>query len=179
MTIECPNCGGRVERGSNEYFGRCPFCGTEVCFDEIKEEAQAGQISDLKDRVEAFEEKERFDAEGRSKIKKWRRWRNITYTAVFLLTFFSFFLVGSSTSQDPGNDALVGSGAVLFIMLFTVFFSGPPALATYYPDYDLISGKVRFQDRLLMWGRIICTCFGIAILSAFAAYVVLSAMGKA
>ena len=50
VSIECPNCGGRIDRDKSEYFANCPFCGTEVCFDEIKGEAQYGQIDELKDR---------------------------------------------------------------------------------------------------------------------------------
>ena len=29
----------------------CPYCGVEVCFDEIKGEAAKGQIDELKDSV--------------------------------------------------------------------------------------------------------------------------------
>ena len=178
VSIECPNCGGKIERNKNEYFANCPYCGTEVCFDEIKGETQFGQINDLKDRVEEFEERERIDSEGRDRIKKWRKWRNITFTGFFVLTFLSFLFVGISTSPNPENDTLVGIGAVIFILLFILFFAGPPALASKYPDYDLIEGKVRFHDRLIMFGKLEAIAVGISILSAFAVYAVLSVFGR-
>ena len=158
VTIECPNCGGRIDRAGDGYFANCPYCGTEVCFDEIKEEIQSGELN---------------------KLRKWLKWRNIAFAAFWTLSFFAFFFVGLSTSLDPGNDALVGIGAVMFIMLFMLFFAGPAVLSTCYPDYDLINGHVSYSDRLVMWGKLAAISFGISLLAAFAAYVVLSFMGRA
>ena len=52
VLIKCPNCGGNIERQKGEYFSKCPYCGAEVCFDEIKEEAQLGV---LKDKIDILE----------------------------------------------------------------------------------------------------------------------------
>ena len=179
VSIECPNCGGRIDRDKSEYFANCPFCGTEVCFDEIKGEAQSGQIDELKDRVEAFEKRERFDEEGRSRIRKWIKWRNISYAAISGATFLGFFFVGLGSGSHPENDIFIGIGAVIFISMMTLFFACPPALAAHYPDYDLINGKVNFADRLAMYVKIAATSIGIGVISAFAAYIVLKSMGRA
>ena len=179
VTLECPNCGARIERDRNGYFGNCPFCGTEVCFDEIKGEAQAGQINDLKDRVEAYQERERYDEEGRFRIRRWIKWRNISYAGFFVFSFLGFSLVGLSNSRYPEDDTLVGFGAVFFIMLITLFFAAPPALAAHYPDYDLINDKVSLVSRLGMWGRLAITSAGIALIAAFTVYLILRSMGRA
>lgn len=90
ITLECPNCGAKVVRQKNEYFATCPYCGVEVCFDEIKGEAAKGQIDELKDSVEGYKKEKEIIDEGRENLKRWSRWRNILYASITGLVFFGF-----------------------------------------------------------------------------------------
>ncbi len=75
---------------------------------------------------------------------------------------------------NPGKDPLVGTGAVLIIIAIMLFFAGPPMLGYSYPDYDLIYGNTGMGDKTRMWLKLSGLSVGLAVLSAFAAYVVLS-----
>ena len=95
ITLECPNCGAKVVRQKNEYFATCPYCGVEVCFDEIKGEAAKGQIDELKDSVEGYKKEKEIIDEGRENLKRWSRWRNILYASITCLVFFGFFFISA------------------------------------------------------------------------------------
>ncbi len=179
VALECPNCGAKVVRQKNEYFATCPYCGVEVCFDEIKGEAAKGQIDELKDSVEGYKKEKEIIDEGRENLKRWSRWRNILYASITGLVFFGFFFIGLSTGPDPGEDTLVGIGSVIMIFAIMLFFSGPTALGLSYPDYDIVYGNRGVMYKVSMCLKLAGVSFGCSILGAFAAYIVLKLLGRA
>ena len=81
----------------------CPYCGVEVCFDEIKGEAAKGQIDELKDSVERYRQQEEFVDAGRRNLKRWNMWRNILYAGITFLVFLGFLFVGAATDPNPAH----------------------------------------------------------------------------
>ena len=179
VSLQCPSCGGKVVRQKNEYFATCPYCGVEVCFDEIKGEAQKGQIDELKDSVERYRQQEELMDAGRRSLKRWNMWRNILYVSITFLVFLGFLFVGVSNDPDPAHDTLVGIGSVIMIFAIMIFFSGPVYLGLSYPDYDIVYGKRGASDKLMMCLKLAAICLGCAVLGAFTTYIVLKFFGRA
>ena len=75
VTIECPNCGGKMVRKTDEYFAKCQFCGGEVCFDEIKEEVQLGvykkKINKYENTINSYRQDYAIDESKRKSLKQW------------------------------------------------------------------------------------------------------------
>ena len=91
IAIACPHCGGRVQRNNNEYFAKCPYCGSEIAFNEIREEAQLGAY---RERLDVLEQSENTDRAKRLDMQKWIRNRNIVFAVISVCNFLAFLLVG-------------------------------------------------------------------------------------
>ena len=92
VEIECPNCGAPVERKQGEYFVKCPFCGVEIGFDEMKEEVQFGE---MQNRINILEKRDAVDMSHRRSLDRWLRSRNIMMAVMGIFSFLGFMLVGT------------------------------------------------------------------------------------
>ena len=84
VEIECPNCGAPVERKQGDYFGKCPFCGVEIGFDEMKEEVQFGE---MQNRINILENRDAVDMSHRRSLDRWLRSRNIMMAVMGIFSY--------------------------------------------------------------------------------------------
>ena len=176
VSIECPNCGGHIERKGTEYFVKCPYCDVELAFDDIKEEAQIGE---LKDKVNNLKQLRSDEDSKRSELRKWILWRNILFGLMGALHFCGFTCVGASGSDDAQIGFLLGLGSMMCLAAWVMALALPFVMASRYPAYNLLNGGKEVAGHARACFRLLLTTVGILLLSAFAAYVVLSAVGLA
>ena len=138
VSLTCPNCNGIVKRKNNEYFAKCPYCGSEVCFNDIKEEAVIGQMSQELRRMQT--DKNLSDAK-LAAVRRWVRMRNIVVILQALFGFFAMFLVTVSTKNGDPNEVFIASGSMCLIFGTLFLFLMPLLLGAFRPAYDPITGK--------------------------------------
>ena len=171
IAITCPHCGGRVERVGNEYFAKCPYCGVEIAFNEIKEEAQVGAY---RERIDVLEQNENTDREKRLTMQRWIRIRNIVFAVLNLTNFLGFVLVGCETMG--GIDKWVNIGALLMFVTCAGFLPAVPLLAFNYPGYNALYKKEEKFGQVRMLFVLGGVGIGLFLLSAIAAYFTLRLM---
>lgn len=170
ISIKCPNCGGHIEREENEFFARCPYCGVEVGFDELSEEAG---IEGLRDEVDSLRSREREDGNRRRQLSRWIRVRNIILAIIGGLNFLGFLLIGFAIDVQPRRDVPMGFGVIFCILAWLGTLAAPVVLGIRYPGYDLVSRKRERGGRLKAFAKILLICLALLFLSAFAAYMIL------
>ena len=169
VNLKCPNCGGRIERPDNEYFANCPYCGTEVAFDEIKEEAS---LERYRDRIDELERSSDAVKKGRIEIRKWMKLRNITLAVMSFCNFAAFSLVGYDLESK--SDTRTGIGVIFFLLTWACLFFALPILSYMYPLYNIISGKIDKGARWKVWLKLTAVAIGLLVLSAILAYIFIS-----
>ncbi len=174
VSIECPNCGAKIERRDNEYFAKCPYCEVEVAFDEIKEEAQIGE---LKDKVRSLEKTVGEDEEWRSKHRKWKLYRNVGLAVVGVLNFCGFSLVGASDAFGVKFEPMLGFGAIFCLLSWVAAIGLPLLLGGYYPPYNVLTGEMDPTAKLKAGVKLAFAELGVLLISSIVAYVFMSIMG--
>lgn len=167
ILIECPHCGGQVERKEGEYFAKCPYCGKEVCFNEIKEEAQ---INVFKDKLNDLEQKNKVEQEHKEKLQKWLKARNAFFAVMAICNFAGFFLVGISDAEDHADDVKMMIGSVCMIIAWTLLLFVPAALGLAYPNYNILSGSPEPGGKLKEGVKLLAAGFGICAATTVIAY---------
>ena len=169
VMIKCPNCGGQVNRKDTEFFGRCPYCGSEVAFDAVKEEVQ---LDIYRDKIDALERNNNLDELTRKSLVKWYRMRNIVLIVMCICICVGFCLVDKMVSSTD----LTGFGVFLVIIGLGLVFAGPPLIGFAYPSYNLLHQKEERAGKLMMWLKLTGIFVGSALLSMFAAFVITTAV---
>ena len=172
VAITCPHCGGQVQRSNNEYFAKCPYCGIEIAFNEIKEEAQLGAY---KERLDVLEQSENADTAKRLELQKWIRIRNIVFVIICFLIFAAFLLVG--ISRNLGIRTIAGIGGLCMFLACLGMMIGVIALAYNYPGYNALYKTNEKFGRLKMAFKLAAAGIGLMLCSAFIAYLVLRFTG--
>ncbi|MCR5601426.1 MAG: IBR domain-containing protein [Ruminococcus sp.] len=172
ISIQCPHCGAGVERKKDAYFGTCPYCGSEVCFDDAKAEAEAiglrGKVSDLDKRLNA-------EKQYKAAMKLWIKKRNRMYTITSLLFFLGF--LAAVVSDDEEGDLIAIGVMLIMIALFSHIVCSILKCANYplfrdeYKDFaiDNVSKtgllfKTIGMGFLLMGGAAFCSAILYAII---------------
>ncbi|MBP3204044.1 MAG: hypothetical protein J6M66_01330 [Lachnospiraceae bacterium] len=166
VAIQCPNCGGRMERKEKEYFAKCPYCGSEVCFDEIKEEVQ---VDVYRDKAAELEQENNLYKENQKALQRWLRIRNI----VFVITGLCHFLGFAIFAYDTESEAVLWIGMIFLIIAWTVFFVFMPALSLSYPNYNIVTGKKESIYKWKMWLKLSGIGLGIFMVTAIGAVIVM------
>ncbi|SHM69835.1 hypothetical protein [Ruminococcus flavefaciens] len=109
IKIDCPHCGAAVERKKDEYFGVCPYCGSEVCFDDAKAEAE---VIGLRDKVSDLDQRINDDKQYKQKLAVWEKKRNRMYIITGIMTFIGFLCAAFSDSEE---GALIACGVMLIL----------------------------------------------------------------
>ena len=169
VTINCPNCGGAIQRKKNEYFVRCPYCGSETAFDEIKEEVQ---LTEYRERLDGLEQDANTDRVNREAMIKWCRWRNIFLIAMTLFQLLGFLAVGYVNATE--NEGLLGIGSLSVLAALMIYLGGMPALASHYPAYNALVKTTEKGGKVIMWLKLLAIGFGLLFAGAFGAYLILS-----
>lgn len=160
IEITCPNCGGVMQRKRSEYFARCGYCGKEVVFDEIKEEAELYGIR------KKLKHNERIKKEYNEQYAKFKKWR-----IVLIVSSIIYFLVCCKGFWDIINyDSTVGvwyiiAGFVMFVM-FPIF------LSLQYPVYDFHKHKTNEFLRIKMGVKLYAYMFMLGTASIVATVII-------
>lgn len=168
VTITCPHCGGQVDRVDNAFFAKCPYCGIEVAFNEIKEEVQVGEY---RERIDTLEHNENVDRQKRLTMQKWVLLRNIVLGALSFTNFMGFLLVGSVNMS--GNEGPLGFGSILFLITIGGFLIAIPALSVNYPGYNALYRKEEKFGKVRMFFQLGGVGLALLLVSAMLAYIVL------
>ena len=151
IEIQCPNCGGTVRRQPGEYFAVCPYCNSEVGFDELKEEAA---VTGMRSRLEALDR--RFKNEQAFKHMNAKRKKAMW---IFLLIMTGMYMLGMIFAGIGEEDsALVGIGAVLIISgLFgilpcTIVYAGSYTVFNDVKGAEESNGAAKFREWLRLVG---------------------------
>ncbi len=149
--IVCPNCGAKIEIGSEAKQCFCSFCGSQMIIDDgtrtvrIIDEAKLKEVDLKRDKFEYKKEQENNQKEIRKKrIKRWRISVIVSLTTLFLFSIISNFW--SPIDYD----------SLIFIILLLAFLL-PAILSTFRPDksYEDDSPPIPRQKTalfLLLWG---------------------------
>ena len=173
ISIQCPHCGAGVERKQNEYFGVCPYCGSEVCFDDIKAESE---VADLRKKVSDLDWKITTDKQYKKQLAKWKKGRDRLYIISCLFSIVGFLFVMLSKEDD---DDFINIGMMLLIAAVLIIIIGAPLKCMGYPGFfegteDFKStktsrfglfGKVTGIGLLLLCGSAFCSTIIYAIFS--------------
>lgn len=165
VMIKCPNCGASVERREGEYFLKCPYCGMEVCFDDIKEEAQIGV---LQNKLSAFEQNDIQVEAARQRLKSYCRMRNVSFGVMCLMTIVGFDLVSLAGDDDPQT----GLGALITLGAWGIAFFAPLLLALVYPGYNIMTGTTDKYKTVKMWLKLSLVTVGLIIVSLIVAFII-------
>ena len=150
VTIECPKCGGQVKRKKNEYFAFCPYCGAEIGFDEIKEEAQLGKYIE---RIDTLEKNEQESRGNREQMSKWLKLRNGMLILMTTLNFLGTCVEAGASLIFPNVWDYLTWGAlagVLCAAAVGIWLIGTPIVALRYPCYDVFQEKKEKAGRIKM-----------------------------
>ena len=168
IKIDCPHCGAAVERKENEYFGVCPYCGCEVCFDEARAEAE---VVDLRKKVNDLDWKITTDKQYKKQLAKWKKGRNRTYLVSCLFSTAGFLFAMLSKEED---DASITIGVSLLILAVLLIIVGAPLHCMNYPGF--FEGNEDFEStktsRLGMLGKVTGVGFLLLCGSAFCSAII-------
>lgn len=166
VTIDCPHCGAAVERKKDEYFGVCPYCGCEVCFDDIKAESE---VTGLRKKVNDLDWKITTDKQYKKQLAKWKKGRDRLYLISCLFSIAGFTFAMLSKEED---DASINIGMGLLIIALLLIIIGAPIHCLGYPAFfegneDFAGNKI---SRFGLLGKVVGTGFlllcGTAFISA-------------
>lgn len=152
-SFKCPNCGADVAfRGSD--FTVCEYCRSQIVLDGIADKSELERLR--RENEEYLRENTGIDVYA-AKLKKWKRNRNIVFTAIGLLTFIAFILA---------EFASTWAYVLMFLVAVSVLLSGPPVLASKYPSYDEKTSKVTYNKKTMAGKMMLLylAAFGIALL---------------
>ena len=169
--INCPYCGGQVERKKDEYFANCPFCGGEVCFDEIKEEVQLGSYRETIDKLQtenkALEQNKQQADDAKIKLQKWTKARNITFAVMTLLNGIGFTMIGCTDDTESG---LMNAGMALLLPAWFILVGGVLIFTFAYPDYYFPKEKLEGMNRFNLFLKLTVVAVALCLLSALVGY---------
>lgn len=176
VKIQCPNCGAPIERKQGAYFGKCPYCGIETGFDEMKEEVQFGA---MQNRINFLENQDQVDLAHRKALDKWLKGRNIMFIAIFIATFLAFILVGTNENKTESEEFMTGIGVISMILSFFTLLIGPIVAASVFPGYRSpnMPQVPKENSKVRMWLKLMVIGILIALAGAFTAYLIASFFG--
>ncbi|MBR1470829.1 MAG: hypothetical protein IJ600_04210 [Lachnospiraceae bacterium] len=168
VSIECPKCAGEVRRKKQEYFAKCPYCGTEVCFNEIREEAQ---VTRFREQAEILSgQKASYEARVKE-LKHWEKMRNIFMVIITVCNLIGWCCFGYATEMGDAleNEVPQWIGMLFLCVAFVCLLIFIPILGGIYPDYDLLTGEkkagARIKMSLKLIGVTVLLCMGTIIIA--------------
>ena len=158
IEIQCPNCGGTVKRKQNDYFAVCPYCNSEIGFNELKEEAA---VTGMRSRLETLDRHFKNEQEFKTARRTWIKTTRIMLASATILFLFGFTMAGLGEE----DSAMLGFGVILLIFSLMIFLVGPILLAGSYTEFNDQTGTAenKGSGKLLMWLRLM----GISVLLIF------------
>lgn len=176
VEIECPNCGAPIERKQGEYFGKCPFCGVEIGFDEMKEEVQFGE---MQNRINILEKRDAVDMSHRRSLDRWLRSRNIMMTVMGIFSFLGFMLVGTKEDTSSSDKFITGIGVLCMLIAIAMLFVVPIISASLFPGYRSpnMPQVPKENSKIRMWVKLAFTGILVCLAGAIIAYIVSECFG--
>ncbi len=137
VTFRCRYCGGEAIRGKDTYFAVCPYCGMQVGFDELKEEAQ---VEYYRQRVQNLEQSTQGYFANREKLRHWIRRRNLFLTIFTIVHFLSWLLMAYGAQIESDDTMAMGAIGIVFTIIVALTFL--PLMAISYPEYNILTGQI-------------------------------------
>ena len=178
VTIECPNCGGKMVRKADEYFAKCQFCGGEVCFDEIKEEVQLGvykkKINKYENTINSYEKDYANDESKRKALKQWMFKRNVSMAVSTIVTFSGLGVMeyDAQLGREFGDTWYSTVGLLCFFFGLAAQFVIPFTLSAIYPAYDLLNRTNEKGGKAKMLVKLLLTSLLLSFLATMAATII-------
>ncbi len=169
VTFRCRYCGGEAVRNKNTYFALCPYCGMQVGFDELKEEAQ---VEFYRQRAQDLEQSSQGYFANRDKLKAWLKLRNRFYIFIFVMHFFAWLLIGYDAQTEQETHMWLGMICLIFALVVGGVFL--PLMAMDYPEFNILTGQVEKGRKGKMALKLIGTCLLLCVGSVILAFVVIA-----
>ena len=174
IKIDCPHCGAAVERQKGEYFGKCPYCGAEVCFDDIKAESE---VTGLRDKVNDLDWQITSEKQYKKQLAKWNKNRGREYIIPCIMSFLGVLSVSLSTDE---NDDSVMIGIMLIICALLLLFISSVLKCLNHPAFvpgneEYAGGK---PSMLRMMGELLGAGFLLLCGSAFLSVILCAIFDK-
>lgn len=157
IKLSCPSCGGSVTRKKTEYSAKCPYCGNEIGFDDLKEEAQ---VEYYNEKIKTMEKSKEEENSNRMNLKNWMRFRNGMFVIMTVIHTIGWTAVGKSR----GEDSMMWIGMLLLIAAWTILFLVTLLLAVAYPNVDIYTGKSKDGSKGVTFLKIYLKLVGTGLL---------------
>ena len=177
VVINCPYCGGAVQRINNDYHANCPYCGREVCFDEIKEEAQLAsyreKLVELQYSNSALMNHRQQEEKSRQQLRSWIKKRNTFFVVITLLNAIGFSII---SAVDEDSD-LMGLGVTMVLAAWTILITSVIIFTFSYPSYNFLTGNNEPVNRCALFFKLFGIGIALCALGTFAGIILLLALG--
>lgn len=177
VVINCPFCGGEMQRRNNDYHAYCTYCGREVCFDEIKEEAQLAsyreKLVELQYSNSALINHRQQEENLRQQLRSWIKKRNICFAVITLLNALGFSII---CAVDEKSD-LMGLGVTSVLAAWTTLLTSSIIFSSTYPSYNYLTGRNEPVNRLGLFFKLFGAGLGLCALGTFGGIILLLALG--
>ena len=171
VTFTCPNCGENAERKQNDYFAKCPYCGAEIGFNDLKEEAAEDVY---KQKVETLEQRSALEQKINSQAAKWVKFRNISLVVMGVLhtAGFAAFAIADYLDNETGR----GIGVVPLLIAWFIGFFMLPGSCIFYPKYDLRTDRENNMIQVKQAVKVFAVALMVAVTTSYAAYLIYKAV---
>ncbi len=177
VVINCPFCGGEMQRRNNDYHAYCPYCGREVCFDEIKEEAQLAsyreKLVELQYSNSALMNHRQQEENLRQQLRSWIKRRNSFFIVITLLNAVGFSII---CAVDEKSD-LMGLGVTAVLAAWTILITSVIISTFSYPSYNFLTGNNEPVNRFALFFKLLGIGLALCALGTFAGIILLLALG--
>ncbi|MCR5249444.1 MAG: hypothetical protein K6E50_02425 [Lachnospiraceae bacterium] len=138
ISLECPNCGGRVQRpNEKDRYAKCPYCGGEVYFEEIH---STEEFHRLQNTTYQLQQENNVEESNRKNLREWTLMRNIFIGYIAVTNFIAWVLAGFGAYSEKEN--VTGIGAIVMILSFAAVVSSPFILAHKRSHYDVLNNQI-------------------------------------
>ena len=170
IEIQCPNCGGTIQRKKDEYFAVCPYCGGEVGFNELKEEAA---VTGMHSKLESLDRHYQNEKEYMSVKARRKKGLLISYAIATLI-----YLTGAVlTSFGEEDSPMLGAGVICILCAFAVYLTSAAVFASSFTVFNFEKGVSETSKpiRFLMWLKLTGIGFLLVFLATVAAFLICDA----
>lgn len=171
ITFTCPNCGGNAERKNNDHFAKCPYCGAEIGFNVLKEEAAEGVY---RQKAETPEQRSAIEQKINSQAAKWVKFRNISLVVMGVL--HTAGIACFSIADNKGSESGQFAGVMSMLIAWFIGFFMIPGSSIFYPKYNILTGKDDNMIQVKQAVKAAVVSLILAIVTAFAAYLIYKAV---
>lgn len=171
ISLECPNCGGRVQRpNETDRYAKCPYCGGEVYFEEIH---STEEFHRLQNTTYQLQQENNVEESNRINLRNWYLLRGIITGYIGVMNLIAWVLVGSNSLSDN----FTGIGVIFMIMTFAAVVLSPFILAHKRIQYDVLNNQIDQGAKVKAFVFQIILNVAVVVLTVLLAYIICSILG--